>query len=64
MMTSFCSVYKNSGKKLIVNSIISILSSFTLPFILGFIPTMLGYFTKKFNNEKLFKAYKFVNKIL
>ena len=64
MMTSFCSVYKNSGKKLIVNSIISILSSFTLPFILGFIPTMLGYLTKKFNNEKLFKAYKFVNKIL
>ena len=64
MLTSFCSVYINTGVKLIVNSFISLFTSFILPCILGFIPALIGFLAKKLNNRIIFKIYKFINKVI
>ena len=64
MITSFCAVFRNSGVKLIVNSIVSLIASFALPCLLGFIPTLVGFLAKKLNNRIIFKVYKFINKVI
>ena len=64
MMTSFCAVYRNSGVKLIVNSIVSLIASFALPCLLGLIPTLIGFLAKKLNSRIIFKVYKFINKVI
>ena len=64
MLTSFCSVYINTGVKLIVNSFISLFTSFVLPCILGLIPTLIGFLAKKLNNGIIYKVYKFINKVI
>ena len=64
MLTSFCSVYINTGKKLFVNSLISILTSFILSCILGLIPALIGLLAIKLNNTIIFKVYKFINKVI
>ena len=64
MMTSFCAVYRNSGIKLIVNSIVSLIASFALPCLLGLIPTLIGFLAKKLNSRIIFKVYKFINKVI
>ena len=64
LMTSFCAIYKNTGVKLIVNSFISLLASLIFPCILGLIPTLIGYLSKKLNNNILYKIYKTINKVI
>ena len=64
MLTSFCSVYINTGVKLIVNSFISLFTSFILNCILGLIPALIGFWAKKLNNKNIFKVYKFINKVI
>ena len=64
MMTSFCAIYKNTGVKLIVNSFVSLLASLIFPCILGLIPTLIGYLSKKLNNRILYKFYKAINKVI
>ena len=64
MLTSFCSVYINTGVKLIVNSFISLFTSFILPCIFGLIPALIGFLAKKLNNRIIFKIYKFINKVI
>ena len=64
MMTSFCSIYRNTGVKLLVNSIVSLLVSFIIPFILGFIPTLLGFLAYKTDNKIIKKIYEIVNFII
>ena len=63
-MTSFCAIFRNTGFKLIVNSFISLLASFILPFILGLIPTTVGFLAIKFNNELVFRIYKKINFVI
>ena len=57
MMTSFCSIYRNTGVKLITNSFISLAVSLIAPFILGLIPSLFGFlgFTK---------LYQFLNRFI
>ena len=57
MMTSFCSIYRNTGVKLITNSFISLAVSLILPFILGLIPSLFGYLS-------FTKLYEFLNKFI
>ena len=64
MLTSFCSVYINTGVKLFVNSFISLFTSFILSCILGLIPTLIGLLAIKLNNTIIFKVYKFINKVI
>ena len=64
MMTSFCAIFLNTGVKLISNSFISLLSSFILPFIFALIPTLLGFLSKKKNNNCIYKVYKTINILL
>ena len=64
MITSFCAVYENTGIKLIVNSIVSLIVSFIIPCLLGFIPTLFGFLAKKLKNEFIYKVYKIINKVL
>ena len=64
MMTSFCAIYKNTGVKLIVNSFVSLLASFIFPCILGLIPSLVGFLSKKLNNRILYKIYKTINKVI
>ena len=64
MMTSFCAIYKNSGVKLIVNSIISLITSFIYPCLLGLVPSLIGFLAKKLNNKRIFKIYKVINIVL
>ena len=64
MMTSFCAIFKNTGTKLIVNSSISLLASFILPFILGLIPSVLGLLAIKTKSEVIYRIYKFINIII
>ena len=67
MMTSFCAIFKNTGTKLIVNSIISLVASFIFPLILGLIPTGLGFLAIKIknkSNEILYKIYRIINNLL
>jgi hypothetical protein len=64
MMTSFCAIFKNSGVKLIVNSIISLITSFIYPCLLGIIPTLIGLLAKKLNNKIIYKVYRFINKVI
>ena len=64
MMTSFCAIFKNTGTKLIVNSFISLLASFILPFILGLIPSALGFLAIKTKSEIIYRIYQFINIIL
>ena len=64
MMTSFCAIFRNSGFKLIINSMISILASFVHPFILGLIPSGIGYLSIKTKNESIYQVYKNINYII
>ena len=64
LMTSFCAIFKNTGVKLIVNSLISLLSSFILPLILGLIPAGLGYLSIKTKNVLIYRVYKMINIII
>ena len=64
MMTSFCSIYRNTGVKLLVNSIVSLLVSFIIPFILGLIPTLLGFLAYKTDNNIIIKIYEIINFII
>ena len=64
MMTSFCSIYRNTGIKLIVNSFISLAASFVIPFILGLIPTFFGFLAFKTGNRILKKIYEIINFII
>ena len=64
MMTSFCAIFRNTGLKLLVNSIISLFASFVLPFILGLIPAGLGYLSIKTKKELIYRIYKVINIIL
>ena len=57
MMTSFCSIYRNTGVKLITNSFISLAVSLIAPFILGLIPSLFGYLS-------FTKLYEFLNKFI
>ena len=63
-MTSYCAIFRNSGLKLIVNSVISVLSSFILPFILGLIPAGFGTLAIKMKKNMIFKIYKKINILL
>ena len=63
-MTSFCAIFRNSGFKLIINSMISILASFVHPFILGLIPSGIGYLSIKTKNESIYQVYKNINIII
>ena len=64
MMTSFCAIFRNTGIKLILNSFISLFASFILPFILGLIPTGVGFLATKINNEVIYKIYNIINVII
>ena len=64
MMTSFCSIYRNTGVKLLVNSFISLFVSFIIPFILGLIPAFIGFLAKKTGNKALDKIYQIINFII
>ena len=63
-MTSYCAIFRNSGLKLIVNSVISVLSSFILPFILGLVPATFGILAIKMRKELFYKIYKKINILL
>ena len=68
MMTSFCAIFKNTGIKLILNSVISLLASFIIPLILGLITSVLGVAAIEIENNSLnqlfFKMYKILNILL
>ena len=64
MMTSFCSIYRNTGIKLIVNSFISLFASFIIPFILGLIPSLFGFLAAKTGNKIFRKIYEIINFII
>ena len=64
MMTSFCSIYRNTGVKLLVNSIVSLIVALIIPFILGLIPTSIGFLAKKTGNNLLEKIYQIINFII
>ena len=64
MMTSFCSIYLNTGLKLLYNSLINLFASFFIPFFTGFIPTLLGLFAYKTNNKLIKKLYEIINFII
>ena len=64
MMTSFCSIYLNTGVKLLINSFISLFASFVIPFILGLIPSLFGYIAAKTNNKVITKIYETINFII
>ena len=64
LMTSFCAIFKNTGIKLIVNTIISLLASWILPFIFGLIPSGLGILAVKINNGIIYRIYQVINTIL
>ena len=64
MMTSFCSIYRNTGVKLLVNSIVSLLVSFIIPFILGLIPALLGFLAYKTQNRIIKQIYEIINFII
>ena len=64
MMTSFCSIYRNTGIKLLVNSVVSLVVSFIIPLILGLIPTLLGFLAYKTQNKKIEKIYEIINFII
>ena len=64
MMTSFCSIYRNTGIKLIVNSFISLFASFIIPFILGLIPSLFGFLASKTGNKIFRKIYEIINFII
>jgi len=57
MMTSFCSIYRNTGIKLLTNSFISLAVAMIIPFILGLIPSLFGYLSCT-------KVYEFLNKFI
>ena len=63
-MTSYCAIFRNSGHKLIVNSVISVLASFIHPFILGLIPAGVGIIAIKMKKELFYKIYKKINILL
>jgi hypothetical protein len=63
-MTSYCAIFRNSGHKLIVNSVISVLASFIHPFILGLIPAGIGILAIKMKKELFYKIYKKINILL
>ena len=64
MMTSFCAIFRNSGHKLIANSLISLLASFIHPLILGLIPSGIAYLSIKTKKESIYRVYKIINFIL
>ena len=64
MMTSFCSIYRNTGVKLLINSFISLFASFVIPFILGLIPSLFGYIAAKTENKVITKIYETINFII
>ena len=64
MMTSFCSIYRNTGVKLLVNSFVSLAVSLVIPFILGLIPTFIGLIAKKTKNKVIHKMYEIINFII
>ncbi len=64
MMTSFCAIFKNTGVKLILNSFISIFAGFLFPFILGLIPSGLGFLAIKLKIELIYRIYKFINIVI
>ena len=64
MMTSFCSIYRNTGIKLLVNSFVSLFASFIIPLILGVIPTVLGFLAYKTENNVIKKIYEIINFII
>ena len=64
LMTSFCAIFSNTGVKLIVNSVISLFSSFFLPFIFALLPTLLGFLAVKMKNNSFYQVYIIINKCL
>ena len=64
MMTSFCSIYLNTGVKILVNSLVSLFISFIIPLILGLIPTLLGFLAYKTGNRINKKLYEIINFII
>ena len=64
MMTSFCSIYRNTGVKLLVNSFVSLGIGLIIPFVLGLIPTFIGFLAKKTGNKVLDKIYLLINFII
>ena len=64
LMTSFCAIFSNTGVKLIVNSIISLFSSFFLPFIFALLPTLLGFLAVKMKNNSFYQVYIIINKCI
>ena len=64
MMTSFCSIYRNTGVKLLVNSFVSLGIGLIIPFVLGLIPTFIGFLAKKTGNKVLDKIYLVINYII
>ena len=64
MMTSFCSIYRNTGVKLISNSFMSLFASLIIPFILGLIPSFIGYLGYKIGSKLIIKIYESINFII
>ena len=64
MMTSFCSIYRNTGVKLIANSFMSIFASLIIPLILAIIPSFVGYIGYKIGNKLIIKIYEIINFII
>ena len=64
MMTSFCSIYINTGTKLLINSIISLMVSFIIPLVFGLISTPLGFLAYKTENKIIIKLYTIINYIM
>ena len=60
MMTSFCSIYRNTGIKLLANSFISLFVSFIIPLILGLIPSIFRLIAEKTGNKVINKIYEFI----
>jgi hypothetical protein len=53
-LSSFCAVFKNSQKYLIINTIISFSISFIYPFLINIIPSLFRIIALKRNNNCLF----------
>ena len=64
LMTSFCAIFRNTGVKLIVNSVVSLLASWTLPFIFGLLPSAFGNLAVRLNSRIIYRIYQAINTIL
>jgi hypothetical protein len=64
LLTAFCAIYRNTGLKLLLNTAISLLASFVLPFILGIFPTFFGFLAIKKNKQIFYDIYRKLNILL